>query len=85
MSSGISLPLKKSFSSFVTSVTVKDIIYQTLQRVQAVSGHPLQSLIWNACLSEFVFLTVTISMPGLLITEASPVGKWTERLWEGDR
>lgn len=32
-----------------------------------------------------VFPTVTIPMPGLLITEVSPAGKWTERLWEGDR
>lgn len=85
MPRGISLPLKKSFSPFVNLVTVKDILYQTLQRVQTVSRHPLKGLICNACLSESVFLTATISMPGLLITEVSPAGKWTERLWEGDR
>ncbi len=85
MPSGISLPLKKSFSPFVNLVTVKDILYQTPQRVQTVSRHPLKGLICNACLSESAFLTATISMPGLLITEVSPAGKWTERLLEGDR
>lgn len=39
---GISLPLKKSFSSFVNLVTVKDILYQTPQRVQTVSRHPFK-------------------------------------------
>lgn len=85
MPPGNSLPLKKSFSPFVNLVTVKDILYQTPQRVQTVSRHPLKGLICNSCLSESALLTATIFMPGLLITEVSPAGKWTERLWEGDR
>lgn len=38
----------------------------------------------SACLSP-AFPTATTSMPGLLITEVPPAGKWTERLWEGGR
>lgn len=50
----------------------------------AVSGQPVKSLIRNMRLSGSAFPTVTISMPGLLITEVSPAGEWTERAWEGD-
>jgi len=86
MPSDISLPFKEYFfPPFVNLVTVKDILYPTLQKVQTVSRHPLKGLIGNECLSESVFQTVALSMPGLLITEVSPAGKWTERLREGDR
>lgn len=75
MPSGLFLLLKNGFHPFVSSVTVKGIIYQTAQRVQAVSRHPFKSLICRECPSQPVFLTVTRSIPGLLITEVSPAGK----------
>lgn len=47
--------------------------------------HPLKGPMRNGFLSESEFLTTALSMPGLLITEVFPAGKWTERHWEGDR
>lgn len=85
MPSGISLPLKDGFWPFVSSVTVKGVIYQTPQRVWAVSRLPFKGLNWRECPSPSVCLTVGSSIPGLLITEVSPAGKWTESLREGRR
>lgn len=73
---------KRSFSPLVE---MRSILYQILQKVQTVSRHPLKGLLGNEWLSESVFPSANTSTPGLLITEVTPAGKWTERLWEGDR
>lgn len=82
--SSISLLLKKCFSSPFINVWHWRTFFTKCHRMQAVSQQPIGGQIFNKRLSVFSAALV-YSTPTQLITEVSPAGKWTERLWEADR
>lgn len=82
--SSISLLLKKCLSSPFVNVWHWRTFFTKCHRMQAVSQQPIRGQICNKPLSVFSAALV-YSTPIQLITEVSPAGKWTERLWEADR